>query len=314
MDTCNIRRRIISAISRHAGAMSREQIDKALETWDRAVKHDLMKSGGLTIDTTAADKRREEREMKERRIGKGPAGHGSFMDRLKSKRRPPRGDKGKDDRPLSPNLWKVKHPDGSIWDYKLSPSGALSSREEGQYKIPVYTLEEWQKLHQNILKKSKREMLIRGRALMAIGFSPKEAANMAATSYRKETTLMKTKSKPEPRQPWGQSRSLWGNQPAETSAPVQQTQPTPQSTPIRQPWGTLPRTFAGRIPTSGLTGHQAAALRCGVDIDKVSASTLASMDHSQMKALAAEQTAASVAGIAERATLAYVRDGRKRRW
>lgn len=314
MEVSDIRRKVISAISRHAGAMSREQIDQALGTWDRAVKHDLMKSGDLTIDTTAADKRREEREAKERRIGRGPADNMSFMDRLKSKHRLPRGDKGKDDRPLSPTFWKVKHPDGSIWDYKLSPSGALSSREEGQYKIPVYTLEEWQKLHQNILKKSKKEMLIRGRALMAIGFSPKEAAKMAATSYRKETTLMKTKSKPEPRQPWGQSRSLWGNQSAETSAPVQQTQPIPQSTPTRQPWGTLPRTFAGRIPTAGLTGHQSAALRCGVDIDKVAASTLASMDHSQMKALASEQTAASVSGLAEKASLAYVRDPRQRKW
>lgn len=314
MDTCNIRRKVISAISRHAGVMSREQIDQALETWNRAVKHDLMKSGNLSIDTTAADKRREQREAKERRIGRGPADRGSFMDRLKSNRQPPRGDKGKDDRPLSLTFWKVKHPDGSIWDYKLSPSGALSSREEGQYKIPVYTLEEWQKLHQNILKKSKKEMLIRGRALIAIGFSPKEAAKMAATSYRKETTLMKTKSKPEPRQPWGQSRSLWGNQSAETSAPVQQTQPTPQSAPTRKPWGTLPRTFAGRIPTAGLTGHQSAALRCGVDIDKVAASTLASMDHSQMKALASEQTAASVSGLAEKASLAYVRDPRQRKW
>lgn len=68
MGTHEIRRRVISAISRHAGAMSREQIDKALETWDRAVKHDLMKSGGLTIDTTAADKRRKEREREEAKL------------------------------------------------------------------------------------------------------------------------------------------------------------------------------------------------------------------------------------------------------
>jgi len=85
--------------------------------------------------------------------------------------------------------------------------------------------------------------------------------------------------------------------------------PAPPQTVTQSPQA--PLDSRGRYDLSRLNGHQIAALKNGLDPMTPGLENMSAQD---MSNLAAEQTAASVAGVAERAGLAYVRDPRPRRF
>ncbi|QSV44999.1 hypothetical protein [Geobacter benzoatilyticus] len=266
MDTRIIRRKVISAISRHAGAMSREQIDKALETWDRAVKHDLMKSGGLTIDTTAADKRREEREREEAKLST----RGNDKETGRS--------------------FKIGYGNGRSLKYQIGNDGELIVTPD---KPGIYTPNDYKAM----LKAITRDIERRNRAM--------EKSKKTGTRWSRAPMLLQKPRTIASRQ-WEQPKPPKAK--AEPPRVETKMQEQPQS--VTQP-PQAPLDSRGRYDLSRLNGHQIAAMRNGLD---PMTPGVESMTAQQMKALAAEQAAASVAGLAERAGLAYVRDPRQRRW
>lgn len=298
MDRHTQARKISRIIYDHGGKMSPRLMDSALNLWER-----LMKSGDLSVDTAAADRRRKEREREEAK--------------LSSNGRPSRS-------------FKIGYGNDLSLNYQIGNDGELIVTPD---KPGTYTHKDYKAMLEAItrdiqrrdrtMEKSKNTGSRWSRAPMLLKKptttttkrweQPQPKAKPRAPRMEPEIQVQpKQQQATATRQPWGQSRSLWGNQPAETSAPVQQTQPTPQSSLTRQPWGTLPRTFAGRIPTTGLSGHQLAGMRVA-GLDPMTPG-LETMTLDQMKALAADQAASSVAGLAEKANLAYVRDPRPRKW
>lgn len=63
MDRNTQARKVSRIIYQHGGKMSPRLMDSALDLWER-----LMKSGDLSVDTTAADRRRKEREREEAKL------------------------------------------------------------------------------------------------------------------------------------------------------------------------------------------------------------------------------------------------------
>ncbi|BBA71741.1 hypothetical protein [Geobacter sulfurreducens] len=295
MDRHTQARKVSRIIYQHGTKMSPRLMDSALDLWER-----LMKSGNITVDTSAADRRREEREREEAKLST----------------------KGKE----TGRSFKIGYGNSRSLNYQIGNDGELIVTPDKQstytpkdYKAMLEAITRDIERRERSMEKSKKTGTRWSRIPMLLK-KPTTTTTKRWEQPQPKAKHQETKMQVQPipqqatatRQPWGQSRSLWGNQPAETSAPVQQTQPTPQSSLTRQPWGTLPRTFAGRIPTTGLSGHQLAGMRAA-GLDPMTPG-LETMTLDQMKALAADQAASSVAGLAEKANLAYVRDPRPRKW
>ncbi|BET57904.1 hypothetical protein [Geobacter sp. 60473] len=266
MGTHEIRRRVISAISRHAGAMSREQIDKALETWDRAVKHDLMKSGGLTIDTTAADKRRKEREREEAKLST----RGNDKETGRS--------------------FKIGYGNGRSLAYQIGNDGELIVTPD---KPGIYTPKDYKAM----LEAITRDIEKRGDIM--------EKSKKTGTRWSRAPMLIQKPRTIASRQ-WTQPKPPQ----AKAEPPRVETKMQEQPQPVTQP-PQAPIDSRGRYDLSKLNGHQLAALKNGLDPMTPGVENMSAQD---MKTLAAQQTAASVAGLAERAGLAYVRDPRPFKW
>lgn len=266
MKTSDIRRKVISAISRHAGAMSREQIDQALATWDRAVKHDLMKSGDLTIDTTAADKRREEREREEEKLST----------------------KGNDKE--TSRSFKIGYGNGRSLKYQIGNDGELIVTPD---KPGIYTPKDYKAMLEAITRDIER----RDRAM--------EKSKKTGTRWSRAPMLLQKPRSIASRQ-WTQPKPPQ----AKAEPPRVETKMQEQPQAVIQP-PQAPLDSRGRYDLSKLNGHQLAALKNGLDPMTPGLERMSAQD---MRSLASEQTAASVSGLAEKASLAYVRDPRQRKW
>lgn len=232
------------------------------------------------------------------------------------------GVKKKDTRPVSIYHWKVQHPDGSLWDYRMSPSGALKVQEQGEYQVETYTLDQWRKLHQQhieehskdkgIIRKSARGgnniMMKLDRLILTARQHPEKlsSATLAAVNnHLAKTGQPAIRQAPEghhnakPQQPWGTPRRLWSTAPSnpvmvDVSAPRQ-----PVVTPAPD------KTASHRSPpldTSKLSGHQMAALKAGLDIDTPN---LQMMSFDQMKALAHQQNVQSTQSLREKVGICH---------
>lgn len=245
----DIRERALTILKRFGHRMSPTQTDRVLDIWDGAVKKDLKKSLP-TIDTSKQDREREEREQENRKLtAGGEKRQGGF------KRRGDRQEK-KDTRPYNPYFWKVKYPDGTVWDYIMSPNGALQQKQENRYKTQVFTLDEWKKIHEDHTKKH--------------GKADKEEVKKSGKHF-----------------PWGKQIPLVNR--AEhmvDDTPLPRPAPVPIPQPQRRP---------EPAPQLKLTGHEMAAVRAGVALDKLSPGTdLTRMTIDQMRELAQQQTRESV--------------------
>lgn len=300
MGTHEIRRRVISAISQHAGAMSPGQLDRALSVWDRAVKQDLTKSGDLTIDTTEQDCRREEREREEANLGN---------------QREERG-----------RAYKVRYGDGRTLAYQIGSDGALIITPDKpgdytpkDYKAMLEAITRGIQRRERTMEKSKSTGSRWSRAPMLL----KKPTTPPTTKRweqpqpkaKAQAPRVETKMQVQPkqqqaavtRQPWGTTQRLWGTTPTtEAATTTQQVQPQPVSAAPQAPLDSR-----GHYDLSRLNGFQIAGMKAGLD---PMTPGLEGMSFDQMQAQALEQAKTAVAGIAERSGLAYVRDNRPRRF
>jgi hypothetical protein len=167
-----------------------------------------------------------------------------------------------------------------------------------------------QATEEEIMQKSQKkgldqELLERGRAFVKLGFKPRQAAQMALDTARKigsnqgGTVAPKTTQTPLAPQPtkhlrWGAMPGIWGNDRLmveDSATAMPQAPPTPPQRPRSMgnaAWDTTKK------DNSNLSGHQQAALKVGVDLERVSSATLEKMDMGQMQGLAREQQLAQL--------------------
>ena len=153
------------------------------------------------------------------------------------------------------------------------------------------------------MEKSRKDALMeRGRAFVKLGYKPRQAAQLALDIERKVSTkqlgataptakVMQPEPQPKKHLRWGCQPGAWGDDRlmVENSATVM---PQAPQVATKQAPQSLGATFSGyekKRDVSKLTGHQQAALKAGVDIDKVPAANLERMDVGQMHGLASEQ-------------------------
>ncbi|WP_136524639.1 hypothetical protein [Geomonas ferrireducens] len=158
------------------------------------------------------------------------------------------------------------------------------------------------------MEKSRQENLMaRGRAFVKAGYPPREAAKLALELEQKTSQNRQSSTPPAPKakqpatQPekhlrWGAKPSAWGNERlmVEDSSPIM---PRAAQPPPKKPThGMGPTAWRSeKKDNSKLTGHQQAALKLGVDIDRVSTTELGRMNSSEMAALAQQQMLEKVA-------------------
>lgn len=148
--------------------------------------------------------------------------------------------------------------------------------------------------------KRKPPMLIRTKPIAPVKAVPAPKPAPA----RKPVTAQQPQQPQEDHRPrWGSPVPLWGSgtRPASTPLP-----PSPE----------LPTLPPKRVSTNlGSEGHQAAAVRAGIDLTKLLPGTdITKMTQREMKALASQQTVESVKGIAAQHSACYRTDPRKRIW
>ncbi len=276
MDRHTQARKISQIIYQHGAKMSPRLMDRALGLWDR-----LMKSGDLSIDTTEKDRRWKERERREANL---------------EDRREERG-----------RTYKVRYGDGRTLAYQMIGNGKLiiTPDKPGNYAPKDYKA---------MLEAITRDIQRRG--TMEKSKSTGSRWSRAPMLLKKPTTTTKKRlEQPQPkqqqatapRQPWGTTRRLWGATPTtEAATTAQQVQPQPAAAAPQAPLGSR-----GRYDLSKLSEFQRAGMMAGLD---PMTPGLEKMSFDQMRTLASEQAKTSVAGIAERSGLAYVRDNRPRRF
>lgn len=191
----------------------------------------------------------------------------------------PEGKKqNKDDRPLSPNSFRIKYPNGKVFAYKMAENGSMTRHEVGEYKTPTYTLDQYQKLHEHIQAHHKElqvEQFQQNHGSKTAenkeepaGHVPKEQLAKALADLDEPAPIKKS----EPRQPWGAVPRLWGKRDAGQPEPL----PAPS---VHTPRSPLKLTR----DNTPLSGHQLAARRAGLPVDTPN---LHKMSFSEMQALA----------------------------
>lgn len=234
----------------------------------------LMKSGDLSIDTTEKDRRREEREREEAKQGKR--------------------------RDTAGRAQKIKYNGDKALVYAIAKGGAIvvvprddSNLTRADYRAMLTAVLGDMKGEKQKMEKSTRKVPM---LLKRKGTSPPKSVTHRQQPVQ-QPPRMAAKA-PEQPQPLGQ---------------VSQLQPVPparERNPLIDRFSLIP----GKMDLPSMTPHQVAAAKCGVDINKVPAATLACMDLDQMKSLAAQQVAESVNDLQERARIAYIRDPRPQRF
>jgi len=158
-----------------------------------------------------------------------------------------------------------------------------------------------------IMEKSRKDALMaRGRAFVKAGYTPRDAAKLALeieqkTSQSRRAGAQSAKAnQPAAQQEkhlrWGATPGAWGNDQlmVNDSAPVPPR--AAQVAPKQVPHGMGPAAWGyEKRDMSKLTGHQRAALKMGVDIDRVSSAELDRMDGCKMEALARQQQLEKIA-------------------
>lgn len=185
----------------------------------------------------------------------------------------------------------------STWDILVKSGPTRGPNKIGTAKTSVDNQEEVEPM-----EKSRKDVLMaRGRAFVKAGCSPREAAKLALEVEQKTDVNRCTAASPVPKskqataQPekhirWGSRPGAWGNERlmAEDSAPVMPQ--ASQAARHQVSHGMGPAAWGyEKKDISKLTGHQQAALKVGVDIDRVSTTELAQMNGNQMQALAQRQ-------------------------
>lgn len=138
--------RIKRIISRHGHRMTKSQMNSAVDIWGRLViPATLQKSGALEIDTTEGDKKWKQRCRREDASSKNPddSGRRTFLKRIAK----PENNKEKQEKPLSPNAWRIKYPNGKVLAYHMQDNGAIKVHEVGEFTVPTYTLEQLCAMH-----------------------------------------------------------------------------------------------------------------------------------------------------------------------
>lgn len=294
MDRHTQARKVSRIIYQHGTKMSPRLMDSALDLWER-----LMKSGNITVDTSAADRRREERERNEANLGD---------------RREERG-----------RTYKVRYGDGRTLAYQTIGNGKLivTPDEPGadapkDYKAMLEAITRDIERRERSMEKSKKTGTRWSRAPMLLKkptTTTTKRWEQPQPKAKHQTPLVETKVQVQPipqqatatRQPWGTTRRLWETTPtAEAATTTQQVQPQPFTVAPQAPLDSR-----GNYDLSRLNGFQIAGMKAGLD---PMAPGLEGMSFDQMQAQASEQAKTAVAGIAERSGLAYVRDNRPRRF
>lgn len=156
--------------------------------------------------------------------------------------------------------------------------------------------------------KRKPPMLIRTKPIEPVKAAPaqKPAPKQSPAPTQKPVTAQTL----APQQPQEDHRPRWGS-----PVPLWGSGTRPASTPL-PPSPELPTLPPKRVSTNlGSEGHQAAAVRAGIDLTKLLPGTdITKMNPREMKALASQQTVESVKGIAAQHAACYRTDPRKRIW
>lgn len=174
----------------------------------------------------------------------------------------------------------------NVWDSLLKSGLTRSPNKIKTVETSDYGRQDNQNVKEiDDMKKSQQKdaLMARGRAFVKMGYSPREAAKLALEPAKRHV-------------PWGSTPHLWGREDTmvdDTPLPGPQA---PQLATKQAPQSLGPAFFGyeKKRDVTKLTGHQQAALKAGVDIDKVPAANLERMDKGQMQALALEQQRARV--------------------
>lgn len=119
---------------RLAGAAQDRFFAKALTLFDQAVKDQPLPD----VDTSKADARREalaKQQREQSRTGRSEDAQAQDKPRIKLVAKPP---KAGDSRPVSPFAKIVERIDGSQWLYQTSVDGKVTVKQLGKYRIPKY--------------------------------------------------------------------------------------------------------------------------------------------------------------------------------
>lgn len=194
------------------------------------------------------------------------------------------------------NLWDSLLRSGLTRSPNKTAETRVDGRQDNQNVEEIETME----------KSRKDALMARGRAFVKAGYSPRQAAKLALEIEQKKGLSGRTAApSPKTKQPaaqqekhlrWGARPGVWGNDRmmVDDSAPVMPR--TAQVAPKQTPHGMGPAAWGyERRDMSKLTGHQQAALKVGVDIDRVPTIELDRMDGSQMEALARKQQLEKIA-------------------
>lgn len=249
------RKRVIQIINRHAGTMTGPQLDKAVSVWDRLAKSEI--SQPLPV-------------LPNHEKGKWAAKTDAINDRSNSETEP-KTDGKKDDRPVNRMHWRVKHPDGRVFSYTMHPNGAMSVALIGAQQTKTYTLAEWTKIHHTSQDNNKEK-------------PPVETITKAQVNAA-DTELDRIQKALPPLR-WGQTPRFLGEKMGNGIS-----SPEPQRATPAAPAPSMGQNLReSRINISRLDGHSQAALRQGVDLDRLPAGTdLTKMDKGQMASLARTQ-------------------------
>lgn len=173
-----------------------------------------------------------------------------------------------------------------LWDSLLKSGLTRTPNEVRTAETSDYGRQDNQNVKEiDDMKKSQQKdaLMARGRAFVKMGYSPREAAKLALEPAKRHV-------------PWGSTPRIWGQEDTMVDDTPLPGPPAPQVATKQAPQSLGPAFFGYEKvrDVSKLTGHQQAALKAGVDIDKVPAANLERMDRGQMQALAQEQQLATL--------------------
>lgn len=157
--------------------------------------------------------------------------------------------------------------------------------------------------------KRKPPMLIRSKPMAPVKAAPaQKPVPIQSPAPKQKPAMAQTPVPPQPQQEdrprWGSPVPLWGQQGSRPAA-------TPQRPAVELPV-LPPKQLSINL---GSEGHQRAASRCGLDLEKLPAGTdLTKMSPEDYRSLAAAQVKASVADISAKHAACYRTDPRKRIW
>jgi hypothetical protein len=259
--------------------MSCPQLGRAIEVWDRLVKSEINKP------LPAAPNREK---------GKWAEKTDAINDRTNSETQKPqlKPDHKKDERPYNPFKWIVKHPDGTEYQFKMSPNGAMKVTRLGEYRVKTYSLAEWAAIHHAGIAHQENEANNQDnkkeKPVETITKAQINAADTELDRIQKALTPLR----------WGQMPRYIGEKVGNTIPPEPQ-----RTTPVT-PAPTAAQQLRGSRSNSPLNGHQLAAQRCGLDphtpgVEKMSVD--------QMKQAAHEVNVKATAPLAFKAGLQYRR-------